>query len=120
MRTVLRAGGLGVVLTALALLGAWAYTSVYGPLFGEWGWSGTSVAILIVVVMLVLGIAFNAGGRPTSSGGGFLLAHSELRGREAQGTGPGAMVAEPKHELIGWAINIVPPLVTLIVLLVFF
>lgn len=89
-------------------------------MFGAWNWSGTSVAVLIVVLMILLGVSMNAGGRPTTVGGGPLVADAELRGREAQGSGPGAMVSDARQELIPWAVNVLPPLLTLIVLLVFF
>ncbi len=52
--------------------------------------------------------------------GGALVTYTELRGREAQGTGPGAMVADSDQVLIPWAVNIVPPLVAIVVLLIFF
>ena len=57
-----------------------------------------SAAVLLVVVMLVLSIAFNAGGRPTGFAPGSMMADAEMRGRVAKGTGPSAMLAEPKHE----------------------
>jgi hypothetical protein len=120
MRAILQAGGLGVVLTLLAIFGSWVYTNRFGPLFGHWNWAGMSVAVLVIVMMVVLGISMNAGGRPTTVGGGALVAYTELRGREAQGTGPGAMVADSDQVLIPWAVNILPPLAALVVLLVFF
>jgi len=120
MRAILRSGGLGALLTVASIAGSVFYTSRNGPLFGHWDWADMSAAVLLIVVMLVLSVAFNAGGRPTGFAPGSMMADAEMRGRVAKGSGPSAMFAEPKHELMGWASNIIVPFVAMIVLLVLF
>ncbi|TVR73451.1 MAG: hypothetical protein EA415_07615 [Sphaerobacteraceae bacterium] len=56
MKTLWSAFWFGIVYSVACVAAALVYTSIFGPMFGEWGWLHIGVALLLLGVLALTGV----------------------------------------------------------------